>query len=283
MSARTGKGIEIRAAAEFAIVDTWYVCDALKLIGNRIKLYVTAAVASPGNIEFKIEHSMDGGATWFDACAAHCSPRVFGPLKFSAIGAKSISMARLDQATGENIRISFRATTNAASATIAISALTHESAVEDAIDEIAGYVQANNAIRTTETSPLDTRVDPVSLLDDTNIAAATHYYPSSSGAEMAPYQALSLTGKFIDADGTMTLTVEASNDEDGATADWKDVTKSFLDENLNTETHASYTVTNGTLIFAISIKRANWTRYRVKMINDGATNTGIIKARRTAL
>ena len=123
-----------------------------------------------------------------------------------------------------------------------------------------------------------------SLLDTTNVAAATNYYPASTGMSMDGFKDLSLSGKFIDADGTMTMTIEATNDEDTINADWIDVTKTFFNDNTGViYASASVTVTNGTVTFAISKEDLNYSYFRVKMVNDGATNTGIIKLRRKSL
>lgn len=123
-----------------------------------------------------------------------------------------------------------------------------------------------------------------SLLDITNIAAATNFYPSSTGFSMDGYRGLSLSGKFIDADGTMTMTIEAMNDEDRTNGDWIDVTKTFFDDKAGTLiATANVTVTNGTATFALSKEDFNYSNVRIKMVNDGATNTGIIKMRRKSL
>lgn len=119
-----------------------------------------------------------------------------------------------------------------------------------------------------------------SILDTTNIAAATNYYPSSTGMSMDGYKDMSLTGKFIDADGTMTLTVEVTNDEDTTNGDWIQI---YGYDSKNNTTANSWSVTNGTLTFAVDFDNLNYSYYRIKMVNDGATNTGIIKMRRKSL
>jgi len=123
-----------------------------------------------------------------------------------------------------------------------------------------------------------------SLVDTTNVAAATNYYPSSTGMSMDGYKDFSLSGKFIDADGTMTLSIEATNDEDTTNADWIDISLLGIDSKtgINVIT-AAMTVTNGTLTFGIEYNDLNYSNIRVKMVNGGATNTAIIKARRKAL
>ena len=135
-------------------------------------------------------------------------------------------------------------------------------------------------LKTSEQAPLWTRYVADSLLDTTNIAAATNYYPSSTGASMEGYKNMSLTGKFIDADGTMTLTVEGTNDEDTTNADWIQV---YGFDTKNNTTATSWTVTNGTLTFAIDFESFDFTYFRVVMVNSGATNTGIIKLNRKAI
>ncbi len=118
------------------------------------------------------------------------------------------------------------------------------------------------------------------MADTTNVSAATHYYPASTGATMDGYKDQSMTGKFIDADGTLTLTLEVSNDEDPATADWNGAY--FYDDELNS-TVSSKTVTNGTELFSLSVNNNNFRLYRWVVIASGATNTVILKERKKAL
>lgn len=120
-----------------------------------------------------------------------------------------------------------------------------------------------------------------SLLDTTNIAAATNYYPSATGMSMDGYKGISASFKLIDADGTMTLSFEFTNDEDTTNADWIDGSLTGVDikTGINVLTSA-LTVTNNTLTGGILFKDMNFSSVRIKMVNDGATNTGIIKIRR---
>ena len=62
-----------------------------------------------------------------------------------------------------------------------------------------------------------------------NNRSDTNYYPSSTGMSMDGYKDFSLSGKFIDADGTMTLSIEATNDEDTTNADWIDISLLGID------------------------------------------------------
>jgi len=149
--------------------------------------------------------------------------------------------------------------------------------------QIKTYTSATNSGRAEEVNPVSQQVIEESLLDTTNIAAATNYYPSSLGMAMLGYKGLSVSGKFIDADGTMTLDLEVTDDEDATNADWVSAGLSTVDQKTGVQTiAAALTVTNDTLTFAIKAIDFNWRFVRVKMVNDGATNTGVIKLRRIA-
>ncbi len=144
----------------------------------------------------------------------------------------------------------------------------------------SGYSASSNADRVEEVDPLDQHYVGDSLVDTTNISAATHYYPSATGMSIDSYKDLSVSGKFIDADGTLTLTIEMMNDEDTTSGDWIQV---YAYDDKNNTTTNSWTVTNGTLTFANSFNEANYKHARVKVVASGATNTVIVKARRKAL
>lgn len=144
------------------------------------------------------------------------------------------------------------------------------------------HTASTNSTRTEEVDPLNLQAVNYNLVDTTNVAAATNYYPSSDGIEMAGARQLSITGKFIDADGTMTLSLEVSNDEDATPANRDWIAASLLATDLKTGVQvitAALTVTNGTLTFGLLYKDLNVKYARIVMVNDGATNTAIIKAR----
>uniref|UniRef100_A0A6M3K891 Uncharacterized protein n=2 Tax=viral metagenome TaxID=1070528 RepID=A0A6M3K891_9ZZZZ len=142
---------------------------------------------------------------------------------------------------------------------------------------------STNAQAVGEVNQINYQAVEESLQDTTNVAAATNYYPSALGAAMMGSKGLSLSGKFIDADGTMTLDVEVTNDEDATNADWISAGLSSIDQKTGIQTiAAALTVTNGTLTYAIKFPDLNFRFWRAKMVNDGATNTSIIKARRIA-
>lgn len=143
---------------------------------------------------------------------------------------------------------------------------------------------ASKSGRTNEIRPDRDIALPESLVDTTNLAVATYYYPSATGAAMLPTKDLSLTGKLIAAaTGTVTLTVEVTNDED-LTATWHDITMSGYRPDDNTIGNASITVSNGTEEFAICFDELNFDYYRIKVvILVSAVNTVIIKQRKKVL
>ncbi len=130
---------------------------------------------------------------------------------------------------------------------------------------------ANGKLLVDESYALDT-----SLVDTTNIAANTYYYPSSSGMAMVGYKDFSLTGKMIDAAATSTLTVEGTNDEVLAGADWIQVWG--YDTKNNTLVN-SVAVVSGTTTFAWDFDNLNYKYVRVKLVTGDGTNTIIVKAR----
>ena len=141
------------------------------------------------------------------------------------------------------------------------------------------YTAATNSSRSEEVDPLSEQYVNESLVDTTNVSAVTHYYPSSTGGTMDGYKDQSMTGKFIDADGTLTLTLQVTNDED-TSGDWNGAY--FYDDELNATVN-SKTVTNGTELFSLSMNNNNFRRYRWVVVASGATNTVILKERKKAL
>ena len=146
------------------------------------------------------------------------------------------------------------------------------------------YDLSTDADKIINLTPESSKYVQDSLVDTTNVVAATNYYPSSTGMSMDGYKDFSLSGKFIDADGTMTLSIEATNDEDTTNATWIDCSLSCTDIKTGINViAAALTVTNGTLTFGLSLENFNFSYFRVKMVNDGATNTAEIKLRRKSL
>ena len=80
------------------------------------------------------------------------------------------------------------------------------------------YDNATNSLRVQEIAK-DTPVEE-ELIDTTNVAAATNYYPSSTGKVLDRYRNVSIQGVIS---GGVTFTVEAKIDD---STDWLDITKS---------------------------------------------------------
>lgn len=128
MAKRSGSLKTLRAAATYAANDTWYEVTNVIQAGheaNSLLLYVTAAVASPGDVEFKIEHTFgksDTG-TYYEFGTGGETPEIFGPMGFTAVDSKSLIIPGL--VPGEKIKVYFRCSTGAASATLEIKALSY--------------------------------------------------------------------------------------------------------------------------------------------------------------
>jgi len=146
--------------------------------------------------------------------------------------------------------------------------------------QLKAYDKTTDTTKTVNQSPDRASYVQDSLLDTTNVTAATNYYPSTLGMSMDGFKDLSLTGKFIDADNTTTMTVEATNDEDATNADWVQVYG--FDTKGNAMTN-SVVAASTTTTFAWDFDNLNYSLFRVKVVNGDNTNTMIIKARRKSL
>ena len=113
------------------------------------------------------------------------------------------------------------------------------------------------------------KVQPHSFtfLDTTSLAAGIHYYDSYRGQKIGSRSFLSLTGYLEDADGTITLTVEGTNDT--ASPNWVQL---YGYDTQNATDVNSIAVTNTATAFAWDFDRFNYIYYRVKVVNNGATN-----------
>jgi hypothetical protein len=138
--------------------------------------------------------------------------------------------------------------------------------------------KANDANKSLEQSPLWARYQIDEIYDGTNLGAGTNYYPSATGAPMDGYTNLSFTSNLVDADGTITYSLEVTNDEDLTNGTWMPVYG--YDATLNAVVN-TLTVTNGTLNSAWDFDNLNVNGWRVKVVTSGSTNTVVIKSRRT--
>ena len=127
MTDRVGSSKELRASAVYAVADTWYACTNPLKMGagaNAVLLKCTSATASPGNVSFYVATSGDydadtGTGTFFELGIAGESPKVFGPVIFSAAGQyREIIVPGV--APNEWVQVYFKASANATTAKLAV-------------------------------------------------------------------------------------------------------------------------------------------------------------------
>ena len=108
------------------------------------------------------------------------------------------------------------------------------------------------------------------IVDDTNLAAGTAYFPSADGMSMDGFRHLSLSGTLIDANNTTTLSVEVTNDPNTSTADWTPVSGfDWVSGSYKNEIKATST----TVLFALAFESLVFSNVRVKIVTGDATNT----------
>jgi hypothetical protein len=123
MAKRSGSLKTLRAAATYAANDTWYAVTTVIQTGpeaNSLMLYLNATVASPGNVEFKIEHTPGDptSGTYYEFGTGGETPEIFGPVAFTAVDAKSLIIPGI--MPNEQVKVYFRCSTGAASAKLEI-------------------------------------------------------------------------------------------------------------------------------------------------------------------
>lgn len=117
------------------------------------------------------------------------------------------------------------------------------------------------------------------LINATNVAAATNYYPSATGMAMDGFKDLCLSGRLIDADGTIDVTVEVANNPDPATAIFHQIYGYDAEANAMVNTVGC---NNNTKTFVLNFENLNATWVRIKSVTSGATNTVGLFVRRKA-
>lgn len=242
-----------------------------------------------------------GAATYFakptgvsgaDAVSAYSSATALTVtgLSFAFVAADIVSVVQVPNAGGAETQTTtfsdladFTVTGSAGSQTITVAAATFaatDTFLVTFASQIKGYNPVSNVNRSGEVFPLNQQFVEESLLDTTNVAAATNYYPASTGAPMAGYKDLSLTGKIIDSDNTTTMTLEGTNDEDTTNADWVQL---YGYDTKNNALVNSIAAASTTTTFAWDFDEFNYRHFRVKLVTGDSTNTVIIKLRRKAL
>jgi len=129
---------------------------------------------------------------------------------------------------------------------------------------MAGHTWATNSNRVEEIDPISEHYAEEELIDTTNVAAATNYYPSSDGKVLGAFNIVSIQGIIS---GGVTATIEATWD-DAASPDWVDITPAGYDLLTNVTGGASFIDTN----FALDFDQLNAKKVRIKSVTSDGTN-----------
>lgn len=140
------------------------------------------------------------------------------------------------------------------------------------------YDTASQSDRGNEVAPLNQQFVNETLINTTNVAAATNYYPSTAGVAMDGYKTLSIQGV---TSGGVTTTVEATND-DAASPAWVDVTLAF--NNLMTGATSAATQVDTSFLLSPTLGNVlNVKALRIKSVTSDATNAVLYAIRRVSL
>lgn len=125
-----------------------------------------------------------------------------------------------------------------------------------------GYTLTTNSNRSEEIDPLDEHYLEEELIDTTNVAAATNYYPSSDGQPFGNYNNVSIHGE---TSGGVTFTVEVKIDD---STDWVDITRAGYRLDDNTTGNASLVDQS----FIMDFDDLHVRHIRIKSVTADATN-----------
>jgi hypothetical protein len=139
-----------------------------------------------------------------------------------------------------------------------------------------GYDLGTNLYRIKEQSPLNLGVASDPIINTTNVAAGTNYYPSSEGLDMLGYKGIAFHGSLVDC----LLTVEVTSDLTPVTPDWDDITQSLWDRMTNSIGNVGFGGAGVTQRFYIDEAQLNCNYLRLKIVTYDATNTEKVHARR---
>jgi hypothetical protein len=124
------------------------------------------------------------------------------------------------------------------------------------------YTSATDSSRDEEIDPLDEHYLEEELVDDTNLDAATVYYPSSTGQAMGNFNNVSIHGV---TSGGVTVTIEAKIDD---STDWVDITPAGYRLDDNTTGNASFVDQT----FMLDFDDLHVRNIRIKSVTADATN-----------
>lgn len=121
--------------------------------------------------------------------------------------------------------------------------------------------------------------EDASYASGAQLAAGTHYFPSTDGAVLGTYRSVSLLGNMQIAAGSIIASMEVTNHESPSAADWIQV-YGYDAVGNGTENFVSASAGNTTK-FAWYFDDLNARKYRVKVYLDDALSSFTLKARKT--
>ena len=135
------------------------------------------------------------------------------------------------------------------------------------------YTQSTDSQRGEEIDPIGEHYLEEELVDDTDLGAATNYYPSSTGAAMSDSNNFSIHAV---TSGGVTTTVEGKIDD---STDWVDITPAGYRLDDNTTGNASFVDQT----FILDFDNLHVRNVRIKSITADATNAVQYHIKRTSI
>lgn len=248
-------------------------------------------VLSQAVSHLKTTHSTpnDGQATYLGVSSLQCTNFDFTVdsqnCSILSIGVTDVNNKLTRYSNGENCSISSAAnviyiydTAGVALSAFAATDLFYKVAISQ---QDKAYDPSTGTYKVIDQSPDRANYVQDSLLDTTNVAAATGYYPSATGMSMDGFKDLSISGYIIQGDAvTDTIEVQVTNDEDPTDTTAWITTYAYspkTDTNINIVTTGGVA---GTYQFLLDFDNLNYTYFRIKLVTGDSTNTINIKSRR---
>jgi hypothetical protein len=148
---------------------------------------------------------------------------------------------------------------------------------------VAGFTWATQSIRTEEINPMWFGDLPEELENTTNIPIDTHHYPGPNGYSLTGVKNISLIGEMsIGGGSNITLKVQVSNDPSLASGSWEYLGDGFRAD-TNTTGISQIAVSGTTESFILNHDSSNYAFLRYEVVNDNATNSIKLFARRNPL
>jgi len=146
---------------------------------------------------------------------------------------------------------------------------------------LKGYDSGTDLSKSFEANPLDEHYVLETIVNDIDLSAAAHYYPSSEGKLVGTRKYVSVAGHMIDGAGESTVfTIQVTNSSALGTAIWTPI--AFTDDTSGL-TVTDITCLNTTKLVAASVNVMNYNGYRYVVTPDNITNTVILSERGKAL